>query len=143
MRIRFSLRTIFILLTLLACSCYLWLTRPSQVAHRFAHSINTENYHAADRLLPDGDEFLVGWADKRWAFKASAEVRPLTFAQLLAGRRYVDVHVSYFDLDHTATRQVELAATSRGFKSPAMSSVQYEGMFIDRARLLVPDLPRR
>ena len=143
MRIRFSLRTIFILLTLLACSCYLWLTRPSQVAQRFAHSINTEDYQAADRLLPAGDEFLVKWADKRWAFKASGEVRPLTFAQLLAGRRYVDVHVSYFDLDHTATRQVEVAATLRGLKSPAMTPVEYRGMFIDRAQLSVPELPRR
>jgi hypothetical protein len=139
MLIRFSLRTFFILLTLFACSCYLWLTLPSQVAQRFADSVNSEDYKTADQLfLSSGDEFLVEWADKHWAFKARCEMRPLTLAQLLTGRRHVDVHISYFELDHTATRQAALAATSLGLRSPTISSVKYGGMFIDRAQNPAP-----
>jgi len=144
MRIRFSLRTFFILLTLLACLCYLWLTLPSQVAQRFADAVNTEDFTAADRhFLRSSDRFLAGWAEKRWAFRARCELRPLTLAQLLTARRQVDVYFNYFELDHTATRQAELSATPLGLTSPSLSSVKYGGRFIDEIRGSMRPTPRR
>ena len=144
MRIRFSLRTFFILLTLLACICYLWLTLPSQVAQRFSDAVNSEDFTAADRFfLRSNDQFLAEWADKRWAFNARCDLRPLTLAQLLTARRRVDVHISYFEFDHTATRQAELSATPLGLTSPNISSVKYGGMFIDEIRGSMRPIPRR
>ncbi|MEX2306975.1 MAG: hypothetical protein WD738_05255 [Pirellulales bacterium] len=143
MRIRFSLRTFFILVTLFACCCYVWLIRPSAVAARFATAINTEDYHAADQFLRPDERFLVEWAEKRWAFTARCDLRPLTLAQLLSARRHADVHISYFELDHTATRQAELAATPLGLTSPSISSVKYGGMFIDAVRESSRPIPRR
>jgi hypothetical protein len=143
MRFRFSLRTFFLLLTLLAFCSYLWLTRPSHVARCFADAINSENYKAADQLLRPGDRFLAEWADKRWAFRARCELRPLTLAQLLSARRHVDLHISYFEFDHTATREAYFIATPLGLASPSISSVQYTGMIIDEARGSMRPNPRR
>jgi hypothetical protein len=132
MRFRFSLRTFFLLLALFAVACYLWLTRPSQLAAQFAGAINSENYQAADRLFRrSADHFLAEWADDRWAFQARCDVRPLTFTQVLFGRRHVDVHITYFELDHSASRHAETAGTPWGMSSPSISTVEYGGMFID------------
>jgi hypothetical protein len=132
MRFRFSLRTFFLLLAPFALACYVWLTRPSQVAQRFAEAINNEDYRTADRLFRHaGDHFLADWADKRWAFEARCELRPLTLAQLLSARRFVDVQINYFELDHTASRHAETSGTPLGMSSPAISTVEYGGMLID------------
>jgi hypothetical protein len=135
MRLRFSLRTFFVTLALVAFACYIWLTRPSQVAQRFADAVNSEDYAAADRLFRrSDDQFLADWADRRWAFKARCELRPLTLVQLLSARREVDVHIDYFEFDYTATRQVWMTATPFGLASPVISSATYGGMLIDEAR---------
>jgi hypothetical protein len=135
MRIRFSLRMFFLLLTLVSCFFYVWLTRPSRVAGRLADAINSENYRAADALfLHAGDRFLAEWSDERWAFEATGTLRPLSLAQILTARRFVDVDIRYFDLDHTAIRQANLSATPWGIASPTISTVMYEGMLIDEAR---------
>jgi hypothetical protein len=135
MWIRFSLRTFFLLLTLLSCFCYIWLTRPSHVAQRLAAAINSEDYQAADQLfLRAEDQFLADLAADRWAFQATCKLRPLSFVQLISARRQADVHISYFEFDSTAGQQVQVAATPFGLNSPAVSSVKYGREFIDRAR---------
>jgi hypothetical protein len=135
MRFRFSLRTLVLLLGLLAGVCYLWLTRPSQLAQRFADAINTENFQEADRLFFHADdEFLADWAERRWAFRARCDVRPWTLSQLLTARRHVDVHIDYFEHDHSASRHAEITATPLGMAAPTMSSVSYGGQFFDEVR---------
>jgi hypothetical protein len=139
MRIRFSLRTFFVLLTLLAFFCYLWVTRPSQIARRFADAVNAEDFAAADQMFfRSGDQFLAEWADENWAFEARCELRPLTIAQLLSARRHVDINIGYFELDHTASRQVVIAATPLGLNAPSVSSVKYGALFIDRSESPIP-----
>jgi hypothetical protein len=134
MRIRFSLRSFFLLTTLFACFCYIWLIRPTAVAGRFAQAIHNEDYHAADEALRPNERFLADWAEKRWAFRSRCHLHPLTFGQLVTGRRYVTVQLNYFEFDHNADQQASLTATPLGLGAPTISSVRYGARFIDAVR---------
>jgi hypothetical protein len=135
LRLRFSLRTLLISVTILSIAGYFWFIAPTQVARRFAATINTENFEAADEFfLDDNDRFLVEMADRRWAFKSRCSLQPLSIGQLLTGRRNVTLQLSYFEFDQNASQTVRIAAAPFGLKRPTASQTTYSGTFIDAIR---------
>jgi hypothetical protein len=124
MRPRFSLRTFFVSVTFLSIAGY-----------RFATAVNAENYQAADELFVDpSDGFLVQAADKRWAFRSSCDLQPLSLRQLMTGRRDVTLHIRYFEFDQNATQKAQIAAGPFGLKRPTISQTQYGAQYIDAIR---------
>jgi hypothetical protein len=133
MRLRFSLRTFFILVALLAAFCYWWFVLPSVTANRFIQAIAAKDYVAADRLFSDPkDRFIAAAADKYWAFETTAELGPITFGQLLTGQRHVSLHYRYFHLDLNVDSIAQIPATPFGLQSPVISTVD-AAMIIDRS----------
>jgi hypothetical protein len=133
MRLRFSLRTFLILVALLAAFCYYWFVLPSVTANRFIQAVATNDYVAADRLFSDPkDRFIAASAEKYWAFEPTAELLPVTFGQLLRGRRHVSLHYRYFHLDLNVDSIAHIPATPSGLKSPVISTVD-AAMIIDRS----------
>jgi hypothetical protein len=143
MRLHFSLRTFFVLVTLLAGFCYCWFVLPTVTAKRFIRAVAAMNYKAADQFFNNvGDRFIASSADKYWAFEAKAELHPITVGQLLSGRRYVRLQLDYFHLDQNVSSLAEIAATSFGLKSPVISSNR-AAVIIDRETSFnVPVAPR-
>jgi hypothetical protein len=133
MRLRFSLRTFFVLIALLATFCYGWFVLPSVTAKRFVHAIAARDYAAADRLFFDpADRFIAASAEKFWAFEPTAELLPITLGQLLSGQRHVSLRYEYFHLDVSVDSIARIPATPFGLQSPVISRVE-SGIIIDRS----------
>jgi hypothetical protein len=125
MRFRFSLRTLLILTALAAAACYGWIARPAILARQFVAAIEQGDFAAADRMISiEADRFLVEWAEKRWAFRTTADVSPLSFALLCSGRRQIRLNVSTFEFDQTVDRLFQFDATPTGIQSRGKT---YEG----------------
>ena len=131
MRMRFSLRTLFVVTTVVALFCG-WIILPWVSAKRLIHALASEDYPLADRYFrkPE-DRFFVAWADKRWAFRATGETAPWSLRQMICGRREVAVRLSYFEFDHTAVCTAKVSAAPFGIGSPTLSPVSYVGQLID------------
>src|ERR1041384_916706 len=111
MRLRFSLRALFLLTVIVASMCY-WFLLPTLTARRFVAAVNKEDYKAADAVfLSPEDRFLAIAAEKRWGFGASAQLLPLTFQQLCSNQRAVRVAISYFEFDQRFSLEMEITAT--------------------------------
>jgi hypothetical protein len=124
MHLRFSLRTFFVLVTLLAGCCYFWFVIPTVTANRFAQSIAVKDYKSADRLFSDhADRFIADSAEKYWAFESTAELMPITFGQLMSGRRHVALRFDYFHLDQNVSSVARIPATPFGLESPVVSRI--------------------
>lgn len=131
MRMRFSLRTLFVVTTAASLLCG-WVVLPWVSAKRLIRALASENYPLADRYFRNPeDRFFVAWADKRWAFRATGELAPWTFTQLVRGRREVAVRLTYFDLDQNAVCTARISAAPFTIGSPTLSPVSYVGVIID------------
>jgi hypothetical protein len=118
MRLRFSLRTLFLLMTIAAALC-LWFLLPSLTARRFLAALNTGDYQSADAIFRNVDDrFLAEWSEKRWSFRSSGELLPLTFDQLWRNKREVRVEITYFEFDQYFSVESYLAATPFGLNKP-------------------------
>ena len=137
MRPRFSLRLMFVVMTVAAGICY-WLVRPSLTARRFADAIAVEDFARADQFFDNpNDRFMRDWAAKYWGFRSHAELKPLTLGQLLRGRRHVDVQFAYFYLDKNSSGDAHIVATSFGLKPPIISRAE-SALLIERRSEAVP-----
>ncbi len=133
-RPRFSLRALFVLTTVAAIVCT-YLVLPTLTARRFIASVTDENFAEADNFFRNPtDKFLVDWADKKWAFKASADVAPWSFSQIFRGKRDILIRVGYFEHDHDASCMALVTAGSLGLGPPIISPVSYGGRLIDEIR---------
>jgi hypothetical protein len=101
MRLRYSLRTALVLLTLAALLCG-WLALPTYNANRFVRAVEAQNLAAADRMLARDDAWrltdlgkVTGErttdAGERHYFRILAELEDWNWQQLLAGRRRVTI----------------------------------------------------
>jgi hypothetical protein len=134
MRLRFSLRTLFILTTLTAIACA-WAVLPALTAKRFLNTLAAKDYQTADQFFRNpSDQFLATWAEKRWAFGATGEMAPWTFGQVLTGKREVVIRLGYFEFDQNGSRTATIAATALGLGQPTLSPVTYSGTYIDAVR---------
>jgi hypothetical protein len=115
MRFRFSIRSLLLLFALVAAFCYWWIARPSLFVHRFDAAVERGDFAAADAMIhPESERFLADWAEKRWAFRAHANVEPVTFSDLCRGRRPFQLTVSTFEFDQTVARVFQYVATPTG-----------------------------
>lgn len=117
MRLRFSLRSLFVLMTVVAALC-LWFLLPSLTARRFLVALNSEDYQSADKFFRNAeDRFLADGADKRWSFRSSGELMPLTFDQLWRNKRDLRVEATYFEFDQYFSVETYVAATPFGLST--------------------------
>ena len=143
MRLRFSLRTLFIVTTLLAAAFY-WFVLPTLTAQRFIRAIARGDFQAADAYFSDdGDRFLKMWNDKHWGFLPQAELLPLSLAQLLAARREVRIEITYFELDQNIRCHALIAASPLEFQTLEISPKRRSGIIIDRDGFNLPSTPQR
>ena len=132
MRLKFSLRTLFLTTTIVAAGCY-WLIRPTIKAQRFAHAVASEDYELADAYFCDpGDHFLFDWNEKHWRFKAQAELDQWSLRGLMRGERRVRLRVTYGDAGPMRSREWLVTATRSGLlpPEPTFSSGGVWGMAI-------------
>jgi len=131
MRLRFSLRTLFVITTLVAALC-LWFMLPSLTARRFLAAVASEDYPSADEFfLQADDRVLTDWADKRWSFRSSGNLLPLTFGQLCRNQRTVRVECTYFQYDQNFKCELLIAATPFGLKKPQISKPEVLGVLYE------------
>ncbi len=131
---RFSLRTLFILTTILAVFC-VWIGTPAWTALRFLNAVSAQEYAKADRFFREPDDrFLADWVDRRWAFAANGNLAPWSIGQFLRGRRDVVLQANYFEFDRNASYTITIASSSSGLGSPRISPVTYGGQLIDGIR---------
>jgi hypothetical protein len=132
MRLRFSLRALFFLTALIAALCF-WFVLPTLTARRFLAAVASEDYRSADGFFSNSDDrFLANWADKRWGFRTTGELLPLTFGQLVRRQRTVRVEMKYFQFDENVLCDARIAATPLGLKKPELSDIQRLGILYDR-----------
>jgi hypothetical protein len=125
---------LFLLTTIAAVICT-YMVLPTLTARRFIASVTDKNFAEADNFFRNPtDKFLADWADKKWAFKASADVAPWSLGQVFSGQREVVIRVGYFEFDHDANCTANVAASSLGLGSPSISPVSYGGRLIDEIR---------
>lgn len=131
MRLRFSLRTL-LTFTGLTAMVFTWMVLPSLRARRFLGELVAEDYRSADAHFHNStDQFLVRWANNRWAFRATGDLAPLTASQLVTGRRGVIVRLDFFDLDQNASCTGQVSANAFGLGPVKMSPASYSGRYID------------
>jgi len=131
MRPRFSLRAFFAFATLVAMICG-WCVLPSIAARRFVRTLADADYRAGDQMFHNSqDRCLERWDDKHWSFRASGRLAPLTFSQLIRGRRLVEFNINYIALDQTVNRDGLIAVTPLGVKTPEIGPERYGWRIID------------
>lgn len=132
MRFRFSLRTFFVLIALVAAFCYYWFVRPTAVAQQFVQAVAAQDYVAADRCFQNADDqFIADSSQEYWAFAADAKLSPVSLGQLVRGQRHVQLHFRYFHLDQNVESLADATATAFGLKGLTVSRVN-AAVIIDR-----------
>ncbi len=132
MRLRFSLRTLFITTTIVAGLC-VWFVLPTLSARRFLAAVANEDYKSADSFFrnPD-DRVFEQWANDRWSFRSSSKLPWPTIGQLLRGQRQVCVEISYFENDQFFSCELRAVATAFGLKKQEISPEQRNGIYDGR-----------
>jgi VanZ family protein len=85
---RFSLRTIFVVMTFVAVACY-WMMLPTINAQRFVHAIQTGNYASADNFLRNTEYRFFEDAQTASALGHDPVIWPLTWRDLWNGQRHI------------------------------------------------------
>lgn len=127
---RFSIRTLLLVTTLVATACY-WFIRPSQIAARFVHAIESNNFAAADACFLDPAALnLKPLCDKSWRFRASAELVPYTIQDILHGRRRIGLFLAHGEAGPMRIRSYTVIATQRGLLTPEIVGGVISGISI-------------
>jgi hypothetical protein len=142
MRIRFSIRTILLLTSLIAAACYWWIARPEMLANRFVRAVRAEDFAAANQQFtnpsdavlarqrtgrkfamryPFGSGITVNHQDEPYDVDWKAEVGPRTWRDFFQGRRRIELSGSYLVATEMAhhTELYEIDATPFGLRQPA------------------------
>jgi hypothetical protein len=118
-RFRFSLRAMFIAITVFAGFCYLWFVLPSVMANRLVSAINAADYVAADSLFAKSDSVsFAKTSDKTFGFRANASLLPWSLSDIRLGRRSIQVETDYMAFDEHLEETLCVVATSFGLKHP-------------------------
>ena len=114
----------FIVTTIVAAGCY-WLMLPTVNAQRFVRAVAAAKYASADAYFCNADDqFLSNSNNKRWHFKATAELAPWSLQQLLKGKRLVRIRVTSGDAT-VRTSEWLVAATRAGLLQPEPTWPRY------------------
>lgn len=114
-RYRFSLRALFVLMTLVALASY-WLVLPTLNAQRFIHSLQHKDYATADRLFFDRSNSFPGSFKEHSHFETSTNMAPLTWSDILNGKRHINIAIDYGDGDGIVGCGVDVTAHRNGLE---------------------------
>jgi len=112
---RFSLKAIFVLLTLASIGCF-WLMLPTIHAQQFAAAMAAKDYAAAERLFESGGDVFPGSFTDSQHFEAGIHIKPLSWNELLRGERAISVAINYGDGRGIAACGADIRATRRGLR---------------------------
>jgi hypothetical protein len=86
MKLRFSLRTMLILVTLVAALCW-WRDRPRRLADHFVEAVEAGRYEAADSLFSDsGQRSIVEFMERDDRNRIHAKRKPQSPSEWLKGQ---------------------------------------------------------
>lgn len=90
------------------------------------------DYGAADQMFrADDDRCLEKWDKQLWSFHAAGRLAPITFGQLIHGRRTVTFNINYFALDQIVNRDGLIVVSLLGASKPEMGPERYGSQIID------------
>ena len=120
MRLRFSLRLAFLLLTLVAVALYVLYVRPTSIAERFVNAVEQRDYEASRSLLVNNELSVFNHGPKYFVDVdfLYAEIMPREWSDLLKCRRRLLFRIG--DHDYTngyrveSTSDFDALATPRG-----------------------------
>jgi hypothetical protein len=120
----------------------MYIILPTLTARRFVARVADKKFVNADNSFRNpSDRFLAEWADKKWAFHASADLVPWSPGQIFRGERKIVVRLDYFEFDQNASCTATTTTGSLGLGPPTLSPVSYGGRFIDAIRESVRPQP--
>ena len=113
MKLRFSLRTLLILVTCAAVLCW-WRDRPRQIADRFIGAVEAEQYETADSLFASSDNRVIKlFMSRDERNQIHAERQPQSAGDWLSGECRIAVRMEdYKGLG--ASLRVDTYATAEG-----------------------------
>jgi hypothetical protein len=118
MRLRFSLRTLFVATTIAAAGCCEFVL-PSVNARRFIEALAAKHYERADAYFRDAnDRFLFEFHDKHWRFVARAKLERWSLRQFLRAERLLILSVAYGDAGPMRSRMFVVVVTRSGLLTP-------------------------
>ncbi|MEX2306976.1 MAG: hypothetical protein WD738_05260 [Pirellulales bacterium] len=118
MHLKFSLRTLFLMTTVVAAGCY-ELVRPTLIAQQFISATDSKDYERADTCFRDtGDRCLFDLNEKHWRFLARAELQPWSFRQFMRGERLLTLSVAYGDAGPMRSRSFTVIVSRAGLLMP-------------------------
>ncbi len=115
MRLRYSLRTLLIAVTLV-CLGVGWLALPTLRARAFVSAMAKKDYAAAERLFISRKEAFPGGWKNHQHFEPRVILKALTWHDLVHRERNLVVGVSYGDGSGIASCSVEIKATADGLE---------------------------
>jgi hypothetical protein len=116
MKLRFSLRALLVLTTVVGLAC-LWRCRPSRLAEQFVAAVKAGDYDRADSLFADREHAFVAKFMSGYRNKANAVAVKQSVGQWLAGTSEVTVDL----IDHRglgASLNVVIPLTALGLEEP-------------------------
>jgi hypothetical protein len=129
MKLRFSLRLLLIVTTLVAIVCW-WRVRPARVADQFVQAVTAGDYQRADKYFKDPKYAFVADFMADYRNKARAIVVRQSAAQWLAGQCEIGLEL----IDHRglgANMHFVIPVTYSGLHKPqvSVSDAGYWGFF--------------
>jgi hypothetical protein len=112
--LRFSLRGLLVLTTLIAVGCY-WFARPSLIAHDFANAVTVLDVTTANEFIDRNHKSLFDFDNRGIAINVRVKLQPISLFQLLCGRRKLWVHVTYYDVRRDNHYVCEVCANASPF----------------------------
>jgi hypothetical protein len=119
MRMRFSLRLLFVVTALSAVALYVFYVRPTAIAGRFVSAVERHDYNTAQSLL-NGRELLGLHFESGMTGQADAELLPLEWEDICKCRRKLTFRITQHreDDDNRGDRTIyiDLVAQFDGLK---------------------------
>jgi hypothetical protein len=120
MRLRYSLRALFVFVTLV-CLGVGWLALPTIRAQQFVAAIERKDYAAAERLFAEQEDTFPGSFKQHQHFEPRVSLKPLTWHDLVHRERNLYVAVTYGDGTGIAGCGVEVRSTASGLEVGMMA----------------------
>ena len=120
MRLRYSLRALFVFVTLV-CLGIGWLALPTIRARQFVAAIERKDYVAAERLFVQQEDAFPGSFQQHQHFEPRVSLKHLTWHDLVNRERNLYVAVTYGDGQGIAGCGVEIKATASGLEVGMMA----------------------
>lgn len=112
---RFSLRTVFVVMTIVALLCY-WSVLPTINAQKFVQAIKSKEYSAAEGLFVSGSDRFPGKYKSNTDYVAHAHLNAVTWNDILHGRRRISGTIIYGAGEVTTSSGAAIVAERGGLR---------------------------